>query len=223
MTPSRAGGSAPPSSRRPSSARDTPLAGGRSSWDAAAAAPELARAGGGGGNATGGYKPRSSVRFDVERSPALTPAWKSSSWAKAAPSKRGERRDVERSPDLAEGRGGAATEADVREREESERQLDRDWYDQVGADQLNLSAGHETSWMGSSCLGAPSTAAAARSAVGRPLQRTSALLAAAVPAAQPCAPACLHPRTPAHPCASLHATSAEPPPLPPAGGGRLCC
>lgn len=102
-TPSRGGGgggSLPPSgSRRPSSVRDTPLAGRGSSWDAAAAAPESARSGAGGG--TGAYKPRSSVRFDVERSPALTPAWHSSSWEKQRGPKPGERRSVERSPDLA--------------------------------------------------------------------------------------------------------------------------
>lgn len=98
VTPARSGGSSGSggTSRRPSSVRDTPLAGSRSGWDAAAAAPDVARAGGGGGK--GGYKPRSSVRFDVERSPALTPAWQSSSWSKER--KAGERRDVERSPDL---------------------------------------------------------------------------------------------------------------------------
>lgn len=51
MTPARPGegGGGPPSSRRGGgSVRDTPLAGGRSSWDSVAKAPEVARAGEGG-------------------------------------------------------------------------------------------------------------------------------------------------------------------------------
>jgi pre-mRNA-splicing factor ATP-dependent RNA helicase DHX38/PRP16 len=68
------------------------------------------------------------VRFDVERSPALTPAWQSSSWSKER--KAGERRDVERSPDLQPDRTAEVDEALVAEMKANERQLDRDWYDQ---------------------------------------------------------------------------------------------
>jgi hypothetical protein len=110
------------------------LAGGRSSWDAAAAAPESARGGGGAaGGATGAYKPRSSVRFDVERSPALTPAWKSSGWSReqAQQKKAGERREVERSPDLHPDRNAEVDEVLKAEMQLNERQLDRDWYSQV--------------------------------------------------------------------------------------------
>lgn len=131
VTPARgsSGGGGPGSSRRPTSVRDTPLAG-RSSWDAAAAAPATAR-GGDAGAGTGAYKPRSSVRFDVERSPALTPAWQSSGWSRQQP-KAGERRELERSPDLDAARGGKGDAVLQQEMEENERQLDRDWYDQVG-------------------------------------------------------------------------------------------
>lgn len=133
VTPARggSGGGSGGTSRRPSSVRDTPLAG-RSSWDAAAAAPSTAR-GAGPGAGTGAYKPRSNVRFDVERSPALTPAWQSSGWSRQQP-KAGERRELERSPDLDAGRGAPAGQGDTalrQEMEENERQLDRDWYDQV--------------------------------------------------------------------------------------------
>ncbi|KAL4449004.1 hypothetical protein ABPG77_007721 [Micractinium sp. CCAP 211/92] len=130
VTPARGSGGGPGSSRRPTSVRDTPLAG-RSSWDAAAAAPATAR-GDGSGAGTGAYKPRSTVRFDVERSPALTPAWQSSGWSRQQP-KAGERRELERSPDLDAPRGGAGGKEDAalrQELEENERQLDRDWYDQ---------------------------------------------------------------------------------------------
>ncbi|GAB4824172.1 hypothetical protein N2152v2_011218, partial [Parachlorella kessleri] len=91
MTPARpgegAGGGGSSSSRRHrgggASARDTPLAGGRSSWDAVARAPEVARAGSATAAAAGGApRPRSGVRFDVEPSPALTPTWQSSSWSR---------------------------------------------------------------------------------------------------------------------------------------------
>ena len=75
-------------------------------------------------------RPRSSVRFDVEESPALTPTWKSASWNKAPAPRRGGSGNgvgvaVDASPEL---RGGdaAAPEADP-EWANAEANADRSW------------------------------------------------------------------------------------------------
>jgi len=66
----------------------------------------------------GAPRPRSSVRFDVEESPALTPTWKSASWNRAP------------APAPARGRDGAGAGAapeDDPEWANAEAKADRSW------------------------------------------------------------------------------------------------
>ncbi|KAK9816661.1 hypothetical protein WJX72_003431 [[Myrmecia] bisecta] len=96
-----------------------------SSWDyLASPAPSPVRAGSGKGASV--PRPRSSVRFEVEPSPVITPSWQSNSWNKKKTSQsNGER---EPSPELRP--DGEAVLARDENWQQAEKQVDRDWYDQ---------------------------------------------------------------------------------------------
>ncbi|KAG2440689.1 hypothetical protein HYH02_010267 [Chlamydomonas schloesseri] len=139
-------GSSRPGAPRSSHASGGWAAGGDTPLPAAAvpsggAAVPSGRSGAGGGAAAGGGG-FGRVQFDTAPSPALTPSWKSSSWNRqgggpgGAGGGKGGRGPVERSPDLRpegeEGPPGADgfDEVYAREKEDEERQMERDWYDQ---------------------------------------------------------------------------------------------
>ena len=68
------------------------------------------------------------MRFaGADASPALTPTWRSNTWANPGQQNGGDGR--ERSPDLKEDLGQLLNEEEVRN---NEQQLDRDWYDRCG-------------------------------------------------------------------------------------------
>jgi len=80
----------------------------------------------------GAPRPRSSVRFDVEESPALTPTWKSASWNRAPAPARGRGADgtgaaVDASPELRDGGGAGAAPEDDPEWANAEAKADRSW------------------------------------------------------------------------------------------------
>ncbi|WIA21043.1 hypothetical protein OEZ85_005370 [Tetradesmus obliquus] len=128
----------------------------------AAARPGSSIRGTPGGGATGasgtggGAASIGRVRFEVEQSPALTPTWKSTSWArqKAAGGAAGGAEGAE-SPVLGEGgEDGTAgfDEALKREAELEEIQMERDWYDAEEFGGANAAAAAHNPFVGDESL-----------------------------------------------------------------------
>ena len=70
------------------------------------------------------------VRFGgAEASPAITPSWKSNSWAAPTAARLGKGDPGARSPDLKADMGELLDEEELKV---NEKQLDRDWYDRCG-------------------------------------------------------------------------------------------
>ncbi len=107
---------------------ETPSRAGTSSWDpGAASGPAPARPGSGGG--AGVPRQRSGVRFaGANASPAMTPSWKSNTWAGGGAAPPGGGGGADRSPELKGDMDGLLDE----EWKANEKQLDRDWYDRWG-------------------------------------------------------------------------------------------
>ena len=98
---------------------------GPSAWEPGASpSPAPTRAGSSGGT---GSRPRSMVRFaSAEASPAITPSWKSNSWAAPTAARLGKGDPGARSPDLKADMGELLNEEEMKV---NEQQMDRDWYD----------------------------------------------------------------------------------------------